>query len=122
MEQAFRDMLMKRAKEQGKVDPQKLKAKADSMKELSDMLGSDMKDGISKGMKKVTVASDSEEGLETGLELAKKKLEDSEDPELEDEEMEDEEVENYSDDQDREDSEIAELEKKIAELKAKKIK
>lgn len=122
MEQAFKDMLMKRAKEQGKVDPNKLKAKAEMMKSLSDMLGSDMKEGISKGMKKVTVASDSEEGLEKGLELAKKKLgeNDSEEEELdlpEEEEGSDEEEASES-----EDSEIAELEKKIEELKAKKIK
>ena len=128
MENEFKEMLMKRSKEQGKVDPTKLKAKAAMMKELSDMLGSDMKNSITKGMNKVTVASDSPEGLETGLDLAKKKLESTESeeetelPEME--EMEDE-SENYSDDMPEEmdeDSELAELERKIAELKAKKLK
>lgn len=119
MENEFKDMLMKRAKEQGKVDPNKLKAKAEMMKSLSDMLGSDMKDGIAKGMKKVTVASDSEEGLEKGLELAKKKL-----SELDSEEETDlpEEGSEEEESSESEDEEIAELEKKIEELKAKKNK
>jgi hypothetical protein len=122
MEKEFKEMLMKRMQEQGKVDPKKLEAKASMMKELSDMLGTDMKDSISKGMNKVTVASDSPEGLETGLDLAKKKLnaeENSEDMP----EMEESDEENYSDDMpESDDAELAELEKKIAELKAKKLK
>ena len=124
MEKEFKEMLMKRMKEQGKVDPKKLEAKAAMMKDLSDMLGTDMKDSISKGMNKVTVASNSPEGLETGLDLAKKKLDDSDLPE--DDMMDESEEENYSDDMpeemEDEDSELAELEKKIAELKAKKLK
>ena len=47
-----------------------LKAKATVMKDLSDLLSKDMGHDMAS-MKKVTVASDSKEGLEKGLEKAK---------------------------------------------------
>lgn len=79
-------------------------AKAAMLKELSKEMSNDsnsgLKDALSKkGMKKVTVASDSEEGLKKGLSMAEKLMklkngkseEDSEEaPEMEEEMSEDE--------------------------------
>lgn len=134
MEQAFKDLLMKRAKEQGDVDPKKLKAKADMMKELSGLIEGGMKGNLD-GLRKVTVASDSPEGIEKGLDLAKKKIADmsskDEDPsdmeDMADDEMPEDESEDMPEDASEKspedaDAEIAELEKKIAELKTNKLK
>jgi hypothetical protein len=122
----FTDLLKKKAEEQGKepVDASKMQAKASAIKNLmgslKEVMGGELKDGL----KKVTVASNSPEGLAEGLDLAKKVVptgmgeseeeELGESPELES--IEDESVEHGSD----EDKKIAELEKQLAELKAKK--
>jgi len=121
MMEEFMKLLSKKAKEQGgpKMD-RHMEAKAAMAKELSDVLSEDLAEGI-KGVKKVTVASDSEEGLEKGLEKAKQVLEAKEDMDEESEEMEDEseEMEDESETEDVE-SEIAKLEQQIKELKSKK--
>lgn len=125
----FTDLLKKKAEEQAKspVEPSKLEAKASAIKslmhEMKGLMGNDLKDGL----KKVTVASDSKEGLEKGLEKAHDLMgampngeeelgeeEEMESPEFE--ASEDESAEHGSD----EEKKIAELEKQLMELKAKK--
>lgn len=119
----FMEMLAEKAKKQkGPMHGPKMDAKAAMAKELSDSLGSDIMEGI-KGMKKVTVASDSEEGLKEGLEKAEdvleSKMEDESEEEMEDE-SEDKEMEDEEESSDLE-SEIAKLEKEL-EDKKKKLK
>lgn len=130
----FTDLLKKKASEQSKepADPKKMHAKASAIKHLmgslKDVMGGELKDGL----KKVTVASDSPEGLEEGLDLAKKVIPtgmgeenaptpkgvEELDGEMADAEMEDDsEHELQESDEDRK---VAELEKQLAELKAKK--
>lgn len=105
-------------KEQNPADEKKLKAKSSVMKEIMKMLDGHMIDDF-KNMKKVTVASDSEEGLEEGLDLAKEKVSElSEKPE---EELSEESPEMESEEeQSEEERKIAELQKQIEDLKAKK--
>ena len=76
----FKKLLVDKArKQEGKPkDEGKLRAKASMAKELSDMLGSDLTDDMKGAVKKVTVASDSEEGLKKGLEKAEDILESDE--------------------------------------------
>ena len=131
----FKKLLQKKSEEQAKnpPNPKHMEAKASVMKELSDMLKGKMKGDMMDGLKKVTVASNSPEGLKTGLELAKDKMEDlspnscescdgegCEKCEME-EPSEDESEEEESESELSPDMQIAELEKKIAELKAKKV-
>ena len=125
----FLKLLRKKSDEQGgPMKGPKMEAKAAMAKELSDLLGSDLADGV----KKVTVASDSEKGLEKGLEKAQEILdskhmgEESEDsesmegPEHESSESEDyEDMEDSGEESDIED-EIAKLEKELEHLKKKK--
>jgi TATA-binding protein-associated factor Taf7 len=117
----FMKLLAKKAKEQkGPMHGPKMDAKAAMAKELSDSLGSDIMDGI-KGMKKVTVASDSEEGLKEGLEkaediLGKSKMEDSEEEDSEEESEDESEMEDEEKSPDLE-SEIAKLEKELEDKK-----
>jgi Ran GTPase-activating protein (RanGAP) involved in mRNA processing and transport len=127
MMEEFKKMLLKKLEEQGgpKHDGH-MKAKADMSKELSDTLGADiMKNLKPDGMKKVVVASNSEEGLKEGLEKAEDVIEskshtldkiNGDEEESENEESEDE-SEGDSEDVDMR---IAELEKQLQELKAKK--
>lgn len=105
--------LLKKAKP---LSPEAAKAKATSLKEMMDML----KDGMGKdiaGLKKVTVASNSPEGLKEGLEKAKDILnkKEIENPEEESLESPEEEKSEMS-----EEAKIAKLEKELEELKAKK--
>lgn len=89
----------------------KAKAKAEMLKELSNEMSDDMyspmKDMLGKkGMKKVTVASDSPEGLQKGLSMAEKlmKLKKEQNGEMEEgEEM-------------GEESEVADIKEDISEL------
>ena len=117
----FMKLLAKKAKEQkGPMHGPKMDAKAAMAKELSDSLGSDIMDGI-KDMKKVTVASDSEEGLKEGLEkaediLGKSKMEDSEEEDSEEESEDEDEMEDEEESPDLE-SEIAKLEKELEDKK-----
>lgn len=121
----FLEMLKKRKQKQGPVDDKKLKANANVMESLSKMLGEDLTEGI-KGAKKVTVSSNSNEGLKEGLNKAeniiekKIKKEDSEDEMDEESEMEDEsedESENESEDESDLKSQIATLKQEIENLK-----
>jgi len=123
----FTDLLKKKAEEQAHspVDSSKMEAKAAAIKnlmeEMRSLMGSDLKDGL----KKVTVASDSSEGLKEGLDKAQSLMGEMPEEESEEEESmespefeasEDESAEHGSD----EDKKIAELEKQLLELKAKK--
>jgi|LakMenEpi03Aug12_release.lakeMendotaPanAssembly.Ray.scaffolds.fasta_scaffold222984_3 TATA-binding protein-associated factor Taf7 len=120
----FMKLLAKKAKEQkGPMHGPRMHAKAAMAKELSDSLGSDIMDGIG-GMKKVTVASNSEKGLKEGLEKAEDVLESKmkkEDEESDsEEEMEDSEEEDMDDEEESSsdlESEIAELEKELEDKK-----
>lgn len=122
MMKQFKELLMKKAKEGKHADPERLKAGSDVLKELGDML----KDRIKGNLKKVTVASDSPEGLKKGLEKAEDMLEESHGGEEIEKEIEEEmegesgEYSSKSESSENVDDEIAELEKKIAELKSKK--
>lgn len=132
MEQDFASLLKKKAEAQkgSPVNPDLLKAKSEKVKELMDMVKGMMGDDID-GMKKVTVASNSPEGITEGLDKAKemmsgknkilKDLEESPKEEAletpKEEATEDESKEIHSGD---EDSKIAELEKQLEILKAKK--
>jgi hypothetical protein len=124
----FTDMLKKKAAEQAKepVDPKHMEAKASAIKHLMGSLKEMMGGELKEGLKKVTVASDSKEGLEEGLEMAKEVAHNAPTPsgveelgqENDDLEMEDDsESELQQSDEDRK---VAELEKQLAELKAKK--
>ena len=108
MMEEFKKLLVDKArKQEGKPkDEGKLRAKASMAKELSDMLGSDLTDDIKGGMSKVTVASDSSEGLKKGLEKAEDVLEES-----------DSESEDESEDSSSEGESADEIEMKIEDLK-----
>jgi hypothetical protein len=115
----FKELLMKKAKEGKNADPERLKAGSDVLKELGDML----KDRIKGNLKKVTVASDSPEGLKKGLHKAEEMLDHSHDAESKDEEEGEGDIEESSPEHESSESaekEIQELEKKIEELKSKK--
>ncbi len=120
--QEFMKLLSEKQQKQG--GPRKgrdMEAKAAMAKELSDMLGEDLTEGI-KDSKRVTVASDSEEGLKKGLEKAEdileSKMEDESD--MEDESEMKSKSEDESDDEVDSEEKIRELEKQIEELKAKR--
>ncbi len=120
--QEFMKLLSEKQQKQG--GPRKgrdMEAKAAMAKELSDMLGEDLTEGI-KDSKRVTVASDSEEGLKKGLEKAEdileSKMEDESD--MEDESEMESESEDESEDEMDSEEKIRELEKQIEELKAKR--
>jgi hypothetical protein len=124
----FMKLLSKKMHEQkGPHHGPKMDAKAAMAKELSDSLGADITEGI-KGLKKVTVASDSEEGLKKGLEKAEEAIGEQE---SEDEEMGEKDkpkMEGYEDQQEESEplekddvaDKIKELEKQLQELKAKR--
>lgn len=79
------EKLMKKLEKKGKkLSPLEQKAKMDVVKELQSQAGDMMGEKL-KGLKKVTVASDSEEGLKAGLEKAEEVLEQKEEAEQEDE-------------------------------------
>jgi hypothetical protein len=127
MMQEFMKLLSERQQKQG--GPRKghdMEAKAAMAKELSDMLGEDLTEGI-KDSKRVTVASDSEEGLKKGLEKAEDILESKMEDESEDSKEKEDESEMSAKDMEKPESsedetemEIADLEKKLEELKAKR--
>jgi hypothetical protein len=123
----FKQLLMKKKQSQGNkpVDEHRMKAKADMAKSLSDMLGSDITEDMKKssGIKKITVASDSTEGLKDGLD----KAEDIIDPEMDENEDDSEDSEDSMIAKDLEDEnpkdledKISELEKQLEELKSSK--
>lgn len=107
---AFKEFLASKAKEKKEpMDPKALKAKKEMLNHLSGM----MKDHMSEGLKKVTVASDSEEGLKKGLEKAEEIIEKKEMPSME-------ESEEMSDDDSEEEMSEDEIEQMIQMLQAKK--
>lgn len=86
MNEQFKELLKKKAKEGKTISPEKAKEKMSVLEELSSMMGGEMADKL-KGMKKVTVAAKDDEGLKAGLEKAEEVL---------DEKEEDEEAQDYS--------------------------
>jgi hypothetical protein len=116
MMEDFMKMLQKKQKEQGPQDEKKMKAKASRAKELSDTLGQDIAEDM-KGMSKVTVASDSEEGLKKGLEKAEDVIEEKMDSEDESEDMEEKEEPEMEESSDDLKSQIEELKRQLEDLK-----
>jgi hypothetical protein len=102
-------MLKKLLEEKGQseMDPSAKKAKESVLQEISDMAGKSLGEDV-KGLKKVSIMSDSPEGLKAGLEKAEEMVE----PKESEEESDD--MEGMSDE------EIDMLMKKLEELKAKK--
>ena len=117
----FKKLLVDKArKQEGKPkDEGKLRAKASMAKELSDMLGSDLTDDIKGGMSKVTVASDSAEGLKKGLEKAEDVLEES-DGESEDESESEDSYSEEADSADEIEMKIEDLKRQLEDLKSKR--
>lgn len=77
MNEKFKELLMKKAKEGKTISPEQAKEKMSVLDELSGMMGGEMADKL-KGMKKVSVIAKDEEGLKKGLDKAEEVLEDSE--------------------------------------------
>lgn len=73
-------------KEESGMDPMEMDAKKASLMKIKKGLSSKLGEGL-KGIKKVSVASDSPEGLEEGLELAKAAAMGGEGEEMEAEEL-----------------------------------
>lgn len=71
------------------MSPSEQKAKLAALKEAHGMASDMMKDGLS-GAKKVSVMADSKQGLEKGLDMAKKIVD--KDPQVGEDEMEDSEL------------------------------
>lgn len=121
----FKKLLVDRArKQEGKPkDESKLRAKAAMAKELSDILGGDLTEDMKGAVKKVTVASDSEEGLKKGLEKAEdileSKIESENEYESEDESEEESEEESEKSPEKIE-KKIEELKKQLQDLKSKR--
>lgn len=75
---ALKKLMQKKMEKQGGMEPKAKEAKMELLKELREMASGMMKedlDGHLAGIKKVTVASDSEEGLKEGLEKAEDMVE-----------------------------------------------
>lgn len=97
-----------------KLSPMEKKASSTVLDELRKHAQSKMNEKM-KGLKKVTVASDSEEGLKKGLEKAEEVLDDTED--MEETEQEDVSPEDSEDSYDDEDCDTPEeIDAKIKEL------
>ena len=97
MMEDFMKLLSKKAREQKSPrEDGKMKAKAAMAKELSDVLGSDLTEDMKGGVKKVVVASNTEEGLKKGLRKAEETL-DPEESEGSEEMESDEEMSQHGD-------------------------
>jgi CII-binding regulator of phage lambda lysogenization HflD len=126
----FKQLLMKKKQSQGDkpIDEHRMKAKADMAKSLSDMLGSDITEDMKKssGVKKITIASDSTEGLKDGLDKAEDIVDPDEEYSEEAEAMHESMMAKDSEDSEDSDSpeeiqdKISELEKQLEELKSSK--
>lgn len=114
-------MAMLGKKKERKMDDLEKEAKMGVVKEMRDMASSAMGEKL-KGLKKVTVASDSEKGLGFGLEKAKEMLQNK--SEEGEEYAEEDELENESENDSHEMAECSEeeLDAKIKELMALKEK
>lgn len=109
-------------KKDRKMDDNEKEAKMNVVKEMRDLASAKMGDKI-KGLKKVTVASDSKEGLAAGLDKAEDLLENSSEDGEElagKEEMDS--LENESEESEYADCSPEELDEKIKELMALKQK
>jgi len=92
---ALKKIMEKKISKEGEMEPSKKKAKMELLQELRSMAEGMMKedlDGHMGALKKVTVASDSKEGLKEGLEKAEEVVEGDEEelpglPEAEDDDM-----------------------------------
>jgi hypothetical protein len=123
----FKQLLMKKKQSQGDkpIDEHRMKAKADMAKSLSDMLGSDITEDMKKssGVKKITIASDSTEGLKDGLDKAEDIVDPDEEYSEEAEAMHESMMAKDSEDSDSPEEiqdKISELEKQLEELKSSK--
>lgn len=116
----------------GKMHPMMKQAKMGVLKHLSDMASEAMSGKLHDGLKKVSVASDTEEGLKKGIDKAKEIVESGhipgssaevDDAEEADKSKEGDEAEEAEESPEMESAEeemsAEDLEKKIAELKAK---
>jgi hypothetical protein len=115
MDKMKRLMERKGAKE---LSPMEKKARMSMVDELRKMAEGEMKD---RAFGKVTVASDSPEGLKKGLEMAKDKVEmmpESAEEEMEEASEDEESEEEYSEDEDMYEAEMSEdeIDAKLAEL------
>lgn len=121
------DKLMKKLEKKGKkLNPTEKEAKMGVLKDLSSQAGSMLKDKL-KGLKKVTVASDSPEGLKAGLEKAEELVDKAPEDKMsadsgqsEEDEFEHESSEIMADAEQMSPDEIEEQIKRLQELKAKK--
>lgn len=87
---AFKDLLLKKAKEGKFLSDDEKEAKMESLKGIKEVMSEMMGDDLNKmkGMKKVTVASPTEEGLKEGLAKAEDVVGEKLDSEDSDEEEE----------------------------------
>ena len=106
---------LKAKKGMKELSPMEKEVKMDLTKEMGGVAKDALRNQV-KGLKKVTVASDSPEGLEEGLDKAKEIVESKEDESMEDESLEEPEMEESMDL-----SKIDEMIAKLEELKKKKM-
>jgi hypothetical protein len=94
----FEKLLAKKMKDGKKMSDNEKEAKSGVLSEMKDMASKMMGDKV-KGIKKVTVASNSDEGVKKGLEKAKELLgqESEESPEMEESETEESSEESMDD-------------------------
>lgn len=117
------DKLMSKKKD-SKMNPEYKGAKMSALQELKKAMAEMMSDDV-KGLKKVTVASDSKQGLEEGLEKAKEafsKMPSEDEESAEHEAMESSEEEGAEHEEDMSAEEIDARIKELEALKAKKLK
>lgn len=120
---AFKELLQKKAKAGKVLSEDDIASKKEVLSDLKSQMEEQMAEGLKgmKGLKKVTVASDSPEGLKEGLEKAEEVVEKL--PGEESEETESEEMEDESEDEEMsEEMSEDEIDAKLAELMAKKEK
>lgn len=127
----MRDKLMKlmQEKKAKKLSPIEKNAKMNVLKDIQDMASDEMGSKL-KGLKKVSVASDSKEGLQEGLDKAKELLDKNISEQKEDESSEHESMESESEElaeeameseeQPEEEMSLEDVEQKIQELMKKK--
>jgi len=114
-------MLLKKKKQEGsELGDMEKQAKMSVVKDLRDTMAGEMADRLKGGLKKVTVASDSPEGLKEGLE----KAEDMVESKMGDSSMSEslEEPEESEESEDSEEMSPEEIDAMIAKLQAMKMK
>lgn len=118
---ALKKIIDKKKKEGKTLSPVHKEARSTVLEDLMDHL-SDMGMDKVKGLKKVTVASDSKEGLAKGLDKATEMVEKSPMEAMEDEDVSDHganEVEEHEEESEDESESEDDIRQKIEELKAK---